>query len=713
MPSALALADYSTYISLLLVLAGASSLLLSVYPPQAGSVKFTPMPARRALIAFMPLSVIMAGFLLRGSNRVCKYSGALLGLLAGLVAAIGLWRMLSELITYLASTKKIKRRRAFEFLAAHGLLLILVLAAAVPYVGWFMVFPTVALLSAAKGAEFILLAGTRRLPPPQKARRKSGLGFRIVQCAIALLLLTRIAPIYATASIVHIDALIETFDGVHLAITVYMPRKPGPFPVLFLRTPYNRKSVKPTGFVSAGYAVVVEDSRGRFGSQGENLPFEGDAFERPNDSWETLTWLSKQTWCNGNIATLGGSASGISQLALAASGSDALKAQDIEAATDSFYQHGLYPGGIFRQNLAEKWLASNEFSKDALKIWKSHPDFDDYWYRFDLTDKWGNMHWPALHVGGWYDIFSQGTLDAFTHLNLQGGYGAAGNQKLVMGPWSHSSFYQERTGDFRFPGASNVANPKLTGTGFLDIALNHKEDLNKLPAVTYYTMGSDERGAPGNLWQTSSEWPPRDSFETPYYLHGKGMLNRTRPSNEPPTSYTFDPAQPAPTLGGAHLFLPSGPVDQRELIKRSDVVKFSTDPLNDPIEVTGNVHAELWISTDVPDTDLFVKLCDVYPDGRTINICEGQLRTRFRYGFLSEEYLQPGVPALLNVDMWSTSMVFNKGHKLAILITSSNSGEFEVNTNSLDSASRTAHINLLQDPDHPSSINLPVRSVRR
>ena len=710
MPSALALADYSTYVSLLIILGGFASLLLAVAPPQAGTARFHLLPRNKTLLVILPVFLLPILILSNSSIRILKYSGAGLALVAVSLLAVGLWRISSELITAVASARKIKKRRVFEFAAAHVLIAAAITLSAIPLLGYFLIFPVLMLIAGARGTEYLLLAGSRRLPEPQKARRKSGMGFRLVQSAIAVLMLSPLISLYQTLSIVHIDALIETTDGTHLAITVYMPRRPGPFPVVFIRTPYNRKSLNPKGSVQAGYAVVVEDSRGRFGSQGENLPFIGDAFERPNDSWETIEWLSKQSWCNGKIATMGGSALGISQLALTASGSDILKAQDIEAACDSLYTAGIYPGGILRKNLAEEWIKRNGFASEALKVWQQHPDFDDYWYRFDLTDKWQNMHWPAIHVGGWYDIFAQGTLNAFTHLNLQGGYGAAGTQKLVMGPWSHSTFYQERTGDIRFPGASGANNPMLTGAGFIDTALNHPADLNALPAVTYYTMGSAERGAPGNLWQTASEWPPKDSFETPYYLHSGAQLNRTRPAAEQPTSYIFDPSKPAPTVGGAHLFLPSGPVDQQELLKRNDVLRFTSEPLVDPLEVTGHVHAQLWINTDASDADLFVKLCDIYPDGKTINVCEGQLRARFRYGFLSEELLQPGVPAQLDIDLWSTSMVFNRGHKLGILVTSSSADEFEINSNS--TPTKPIRISILSDPEHPSSINLPIRPFR-
>ncbi len=710
MPLALAQADIFTFVALLLTWIGGCNLLLALFPRGAGGASHSALPKHKSLLLALPVLSLGIAVAFKFGGHLVKLATGGIALIIGITCCFGLWILFADIIARTAVARKVRRRRLFEFLAALALSLFLFLVCLVPIIGRSVFVPLLMVIAFSRSLDAAISRITRSAETePTKPRKSSGMAYRLIQGAISIVMLAFFLPAYQALSIVQIDSLIETNDGAHLGITVYLPRSTGPFPVLYIRTPYNRKTVRAVEFVNAGYAVVVQDARGRFGSEGSNLPFIGDPFERPNDSWETIEWLAKQSWCNGKIATLGGSASGISQLSLAASGSDGLKAQDIEAATPSLYTYGIYPGGVFRKNLAEEWLKANSFDKIALAEWRAHPDFDDYWYRFDLTDKWGAMHWPALHVGGWYDIFSQGTLDAFQQLNLRGGTGALGAQKLVMGPWSHASFRSGHTGDISFSQGSTPPDAMLSGTAFLETALNHPDKLASVPAVTYYTMGPDERGAPGNAWHTADEWPPRDSFDTPYYLHNTGALNRTRPGVEPSLAYVFDPHNPAPTVGGANLMLPSGPMDQRKLEARQDVLKFTSDPLSEMLEVTGRVSALLWISSDAPDTDIFVKLCDVYPDGRSINICEGQLRTKFRYGFLSEEMMAQGQVYPISVDLWSTSMVFNKGHRLRVLITSSNSPAFDINTNSGGPEIRSARNTLHFNPDHPSQIVLPVK----
>jgi hypothetical protein len=206
--------------------------------------------------------------------------------------------------------------------------------------------------------------------------------------------------------------------------------------------------------------------------------------------------------------------------------------------------------------------------------------------------------------------------------------------------------------------------------------------VSDLPAVTYYVMGdvSDPK-APGNLWRTADQWPPVPTRRTRWYLGGDQTLSENKPVRDENLSYIYDPANPVPTVGGYQLTIPAGPRDQRSIETRPDVLVFTSGPLAQPLEVTGRPRAALWASTDVPDTDFLVRLCDVYPDGRSYNVSEGILRARFRRSFQEEEMLKPGAIYSLGIDLPSTSIIFNKGHRLRVHVTSSSAPGYDPNPN--------------------------------
>ena len=237
--------------------------------------------------------------------------------------------------------------------------------------------------------------------------------------------------------------------------------------------------------------------------------------------------------------------------------------------------------------------------------------------------------------------------------------------------------------------------------------------LEKLSPVTYYVMGdTSTSGAPGNAWRTADTWPP-PSANTRYYLRAGKQISTVSP--DPTRLWPTHSIRTIrrPPSADRHIYLPSGPRDQRKLIERPDVLSFTSAEITEPTEVTGRIKMKLYASSDAPDTDFFVKLCDVYPDGRIFNVCEGQLRARFRYGFVDEEALKPGEVYGLDIDLWSTSYDFNKGHKLLVMVTSSNAPGFDVNPNTGDhfranANMREAHNTIYMDAAHPSAITLPI-----
>jgi putative CocE/NonD family hydrolase len=229
-------------------------------------------------------------------------------------------------------------------------------------------------------------------------------------------------------------------------------------------------------------------------------------------------------------------------------------------------------------------------------------------------------------------------------------------------------------------------------------------------AVHYYVMGDPtDANAPGNFWRRADNWPP-PAEPTAFYLHGdKRLVRGERPEEAQTLSYKYDPNNPVPTVGGQNLLLPKGPMDQQKIESRPDVLVFTTDVLAEPVEVTGRIYAKLYVSSDCADTDFTVKLTDVYPDGRSMLVTDGILRAALRNSFERIEPLEAGEVYELSVDLWSTSLVFNKGHRICLAVSSSNAPRFEPNPNTIDGDTPRVAANTLHlSREHPSHILLPI-----
>lgn len=505
-------------------------------------------------------------------------------------------------------------------------------------------------------------------------------------------------------------------DGVRLATDVYLPPGEGPFPVVLARTPYNKDGAQglAQSFVSRGYALVVQDTRGRYASEGENRAFEADGWvDGKQDGYDTVEWVAQQPWCNGKVGTWGGSALGITQYLMAGTAPRNLVCQYVVVGTANVFQTA-YRGGVFHKALVEDWLRITKFDSSQLKTWIAHSTEDDYWQARDLAARWGKVNVPAVHVGGWYDIFTQGTIDAFLGYQTRGGPGARGKQKLIMGPWTHG-VNQRKAGQITFP-PNATAPPNDFGDQWRWYERWLKGVDNRIdrePAIAYYVMGdTTDPNAPGNVWRTTNTWPP-PSKATPYYLHTDRTLSTKKPEGEKFLEYTYDPKNPVPTTGGNHLTLPAGPMDQNVVETRPDVLVFTSAPLEKPLEVTGRVRVRLWVSSDAPDTDFTARLCDVYPDGRSMNICDGILRMRFRKSFRRPELMQPGKVYPIEIDLWSTSILFNKGHRLRVQVSSSNAPAYDPNPNTgepfrASDRTQVARNRVYLDSRRPSHILLPI-----
>lgn len=509
--------------------------------------------------------------------------------------------------------------------------------------------------------------------------------------------------------------MIPMRDGVKLATLVELPDGDGPWPVLLSRTPYNKEtSLERGAFTRYGVVRVVQDLRGRFESEGVDSVFLTDGWGEAQDGYDTIEWIAAQPWCNGKIGMTGGSALGITQYLAAGAGPEALVCCHVAVGAPSLYHHAAFPGGAFGKALVEDWTRDNNFSEHAIKNALNNPVYNDVWRCVDLLARASQVTVPMMHIGGWYDVFAQGTLDAFDALQHKGGEGARGHQRLVIGPWTHG---MQPTGDLNFPASAhkNPAN-ELSAPWLAHYLLGLDSPIleEQLP-VHYYVMGAcGEPGAPGNEWRNVADWP-EPSTPVPVYFHESGRLALEAPE-DPSASrmFRYDPANPVPTVGGCNLTIPAGPKDQRPVESRPDVLVFTSDPLPEPVEVTGRLKAKLFVSSDCPDTDFTVKLTDVYPDGRSMLVADGILRMRFREGFDREVFMEPGGLYEADVDLWSTSLVFNKGHRVRVAVSSSNAPRFDPNPNTgagfrANAETRIAHNTLHVSKAHPSHIILPVR----
>jgi putative CocE/NonD family hydrolase len=432
-----------------------------------------------------------------------------------------------------------------------------------------------------------------------------------------------------------------------------------------------------------GYAVVVQDMRGLHDSEGEAMPFVDCGWGECRDGFDTVAWIVKQPWSDGKVGTFGGSAMGITQNMLAGAAPPNLEAQWIQVAANSLYHHAAYVGGAFRKSQVEQWTEGTGFPARALETMKKHSAYDEFWKLLDASTRTGQINVPAVHFGGWFDTFSQGTIDSFRTRQERGAPGAKGKQVLVMGPWTHGGRGRGSVGELRLPSNARRA-PGIEMGEWFEHHLKGKENAAaKYPAVTYYVMGAfGEEDVRGNEWRTAEAWPPPFA-PTALYLRGEGRLAYAKPDARSTfTSYDHKPVDPVPTVGGRNLVLPAGPFDQRKIEERDDVLVFTSEELQHPVESTGPVRVVLYASSSAVDTDFVARLCDVYPDGRSMLIADGIIRCRYRGSLEKAELLKPDEVVRLEIDLWDTSIVFNTGHRIRVSISSSNYPRFDVNPGS-------------------------------
>ena len=534
---------------------------------------------------------------------------------------------------------------------------------------------------------------------------------RLAHLVWVLLFLTSLS--LAGAATTKTTVMVPMSDGVRLSTTAFVPSTEGRWPALLIRTPY-KKDQPLAGVLGAmanlkGYALVAQDTRGRFASEGRDfLPFQHDGWGEHRDGYDTVEWIARQPWSDGKVATFGASAMGVTQNMMAVTQPPHLVCQHVAVAYSSMYRQSAYQGGAWQKGLVEDWVRSNKFDSQTTPTFHSHPDYDDFWKQFDPEAFADRVNVPVMFVGGWYDIFNQGTIDMFLAVNQRGGPNARGKCRLVMEAFGHG-----KSNDLAFRNTNQPASADQVAWTDLWVK-NGGKGLEKVPVVQYYVLGDpDDRDAPGNEWRSADAWPIPARY-TPVYLHGDGRLDWTSPTaNNASRSFRYDPKDPVPTIGGANLSISHGPKDQRPVEKRPDVLLFDSPVLTKPLEVTGRIKVRLWVSSTAPDTDFTAKLTDVYPDGRSMIVLDGILRMRHRNSFEKSELMEPGKIYEIEIDLWSVSIVFNKGHRVRLAISSSNSPRFEPNPNTgrpsgMDNETAVATNTVYFDAEHPSHIALPL-----
>lgn len=495
-------------------------------------------------------------------------------------------------------------------------------------------------------------------------------------------------------------------DGVELTTDLYYPSGSvisNEYPCLLLRLPGGRKAepwVSLAEMANEGYVVAIQDTRSAIDKEGKTVPYFSDGWDVEQDGLDTINWLAASSFTNGKIGTMGYSAAGITQILLAPTAPAALKCQYIGQAPASLYHHAIYTGGRFHKNQAETWFGYYAPHPSVIAFVKFNQSYNEFWKKVDSLPHSHKVEVPAVHFGGWFDPFIQGTIDEFNARQLTGGKGAKGSQKLLIGPWNHHWPNDLSLGDFQVP--ENGKKPPLDISAkrwFEHYLKGAKNDVEATQPVTYYVMGPfDGSPSSGNVWKHADAWPV-PAVETSFYLTADRKLSQKSAGKEGSLAYIHDPEDPVPTIGGRNLFLASGPKDQRSIESRKDVLVFTSPPLEADLEVTGRVLAKVFLASVVPAVDVVVKLTDVYPDGKSLLIAEGVSSLQ-----ISDQ--QKDKPQEVTVDLWSTSFVFAKGHSIRVSVAGSNYPRYEKSLHKVSAESNDCRV--LFGEKTPSCVLLPL-----
>ncbi|MBV8630887.1 MAG: CocE/NonD family hydrolase [Silvibacterium sp.] len=552
----------------------------------------------------------------------------------------------------------------------------------------------------------------------------------------------------------------KTRDGVTLRADIYRPPGDGPFPVLLQRTPYDKQNAFPMAqkAVARGYMVVVQDVRGRYTSMGEWYPFKHES----EDGYDAIEWAAALPKSNGKVGMFGGSYVGATQMLAAIAHPPHLAGICPVVTASNYHENWTYQGGAFEQWFDQSWtagLTQNTMERTAYGAsnalvaaktlpltqfpvfnkqldmgspaataelapyyldWLAHPTYDAYWKQWSIEEHFADIQVPALTVAAWYDIFQDGSLRNYLGMKEHAGNDAARNgQRLLVIIGGHAGGGR-KIGTVDFGPAAEEFEENDAALEWYDYLLQGKQNRwADKKRVRLFVMGANE-------WRDEDDWPLARAKATKYFLQsegkangagGDGVLSTGKPGRGADT-FIYDPADPVPTVGGplccdsAHEA--PGPRDQAQVEQRGDVLVYTTPPLDQDVEVTGPVMLDLYARTTAADTDFTGKLVDVWPDGLMQNMTEGILRARYRASTTDEPTpIEPGKVYEYRIDLWSTSNVFKKGHRIRLEVSSSNFPRFDRNLNTGKDAAMSADFvkattTVLHDAQHPSALVLLV-----
>ncbi|SDZ35696.1 hypothetical protein SAMN05421504_113121 [Amycolatopsis xylanica] len=526
------------------------------------------------------------------------------------------------------------------------------------------------------------------------------------------------------------DLRISLRDGVVSRADLYRTAGREPRPTLLQRTPYG-KAVYPPGspadvdrLTAAGYNLLVQDVRGRWDSAGVFEPYEYEL----GDGYDTIEWIGKQDWATDAVGMLGSSYEGAVQWQAAVSGAPNLRAIAPHVTSSDFHEGWTYQGGAFQLGFCLRWVLADltlpplgdgklraavdravagieAGYRDPSSLsgligrvapyyqrWLEHPVYDDYWRGISVRERYAEITKPALSIGGWYDIFVAGTVANYAAMRRLGV-----SQRLIVGPWSHC-LMAGRFPEREYGPSADAATFDLTGAHleWFDEHVRYGPPSAE-PPVRLFVMGADE-------WRGYADWPPPEAQPVRLYLHsngsantraGDGVLAATGPEDEHADVFRYDPADPVRTGGGSTLMaglmsgVDCGPLDQRSIECRADVLCYSTEALAEPVTVVGMVTLVLYAESSAVDTDFTAKLVDVAPDGRAEILCDGILRARYRDSLSEPRMLTPHRVHELRIEVGPTANVFRRGHRVRLEVSSSNFPRFDLNPNT--GGSGTAH----------------------
>jgi len=588
-------------------------------------------------------------------------------------------------------------------------------------------------------------------------------------------------PVAAADVIVDTDVMIPMRDGVRLATDIYRPDTNGRLPVVLARSPYGKdrgRDVELAKHLAAhGYVAAIQDIRGRYRSEGEFTKY--SALEAP-DGYDTIEWLARQPWSDGRVGMWGTSYAAHAQADAAKLAPPSLRAMLLnEGGMANAWDHAVRHGGAFELGRELTWawrqipleiddpVVRALFEQEKIEDWYRSlplrpglnplaiaPEYEAYFFEeltnSDYSDYWRNiaLNWTdhydrtadaaMLHVGGWYDIFLRGTIQNYVALSAK----ESSRVELLVGPWTHSGNTRTYAGDVDFGTDAAIDDFHLDfHRRWFDRHLKDGPDASDGPPIRLFLMGGgdgtrDDAGRlrHGGYWFESDRWPLPGVEATAFYLQPDGSLRRESPqARDASTTYTFDPRDPVPTIGGnVSARVGDGAFDQREradfppsappylpLAARPDVVVFQSAPLQEDVVVAGDIEVVLWVASSAVDTDFTAKLIDQYPPsddfpaGFAMNISDALLRASYRDDRHERDLIRPGRVYRLVIRPFPTANVFSKGHRIRLDISSSNFPRFDVNPNTGEPLGRSrrrvaADNTIFHDRRRPSHIVLPV-----